>query len=166
MDPEDPVLEWVERVSMYLARDGVPPIAGRVLGWLMVCDPPEQSAGQISDAIGASRASLTSNLRLLTTMGFLTARTRPGNRTTYYRMADDAWSIVVRRQIETMASFLDLSRDGIALAGPDNDGRVRQAHRTFEWMAAAFDAAPPLSTGSEDPEPEPQHHDENTEQKR
>jgi hypothetical protein len=144
MDPEDPVLEWVERVSMYLARDGVPPIAGRVLGWLMVCDPPEQSAGQISDAIGASRASLTSNLRLLTTMGFLTSRTRPGNRTTYYRMADDAWTIVVRRQIEGMASFLDLSRDGIALAGPENDDRVRQAHRTFEWMAAAFAAAPPL----------------------
>lgn len=154
MDPEDPVLEWVERVSMYLARDGVPPIAGRVLGWLMVCDPPEQSAGQISDAIGASRASLTSNLRLLTTMGFLSSRTRPGNRTTYYRMADDAWSIVVRRQIGTMASFLDLSRDGIALAGPGNDARVRQAHRTFEWMAAAFAAAPPLTTGSADPDDE------------
>jgi hypothetical protein len=117
-----------------------------VLGWLMVCGPPEQSAGRISDAIGASRASLTSNLRLLTTMGFLSSRTRPGNRTTYYRMADDAWSVVVRRQIETMASFLDLSRDGITLAGPGNDARVRQAHRTFEWMAAAFAAAPPLTT--------------------
>jgi hypothetical protein len=23
----------------------VPPIAGRVLRWLMICDPPEQSAG-------------------------------------------------------------------------------------------------------------------------
>jgi hypothetical protein len=145
MDDQDPVLEWVERVSMYLARDGVPPIAGRVLGWLMVCDPPEQSAGQISDAIGASRASLTSNLRLLTTMGFLSARTRPGNRTTYYRMADDAWAVVVRRQIEGIASFLDLSRDGLAVAGPGNDDRVRQAHRTFEWMAKAFDTAPPLT---------------------
>lgn len=146
----NPVLEWVERVSMYLARDGVPPIAGRVLGWLMVCDPPEQSAGQISDAIGASRASLTSNLRLLTTMGFLVSRTRPGERTTYYRMADDAWAVVVRRQVDGIASFLDLSRDGIALVGPGNDDRVRQAQRTFEWMAAAFDAAPPLTRGSDE----------------
>ncbi|MFI9489260.1 GbsR/MarR family transcriptional regulator [Promicromonospora sp. NPDC052451] len=149
MEPQDPVLEWVERVSMYLARDGVPPIAGRVLGWLMVCDPPEQSAGQISEAIGASRASLTSNLRLLTMMGFLTSRTRPGDRTTWYRMADDAWSVVVRRQVEGIAAFLDLSRDGVALAGPGNDGRVRQAQRTFAWMAAAFDDAGPL-TGTTD----------------
>ena len=147
MGAEQPVLEWVERVSMYLARDGVPPIAGRVLGWLMVCDPPEQSAGQISDAIGASRASLTSNLRLLTAMGFLSARTRPGNRTTYYRMADDAWAVVVHRQIEGIMSFLELSRDGIALTGPESSGRVRQAHRTFEWMAAALAGGPPLTAG-------------------
>ena len=46
--------EWVERVAMFCADEyGVPPIAGRVLGWLMICDPPEQSAAQIAEAIGA-----------------------------------------------------------------------------------------------------------------
>ncbi|WP_433519391.1 GbsR/MarR family transcriptional regulator [Nonomuraea sp. CA-143628] len=142
-------LEWVERVAMYLARDGVPPIAGRVLGWLMVCDPPEQSAGQISEAIGASRASLTSNLRLLCSMGFLTWRTRPGERTVYYRMADDAWEVVVRRQIASIASFLDITRDGLSLAGP-GDERIRQAHATFEWMAKVFDDAPSLRVDEEE----------------
>ncbi|MFI6743199.1 GbsR/MarR family transcriptional regulator [Nonomuraea sp. NPDC050451] len=146
MTEQERLLEWVERVAMYLARDGVPPIAGRVLGWLMVCDPPEQSAGQISQAIGASRASLTSNLRLLTSMGFLTWRTRPGERTVYYRMAEDAWGVVVRHQIASITSFLDITRDGLGLVGPDDDRatRVRQAHATFEWMAKVFDNAPPL----------------------
>ncbi|MEO3809209.1 transcriptional regulator [Sphaerisporangium sp. B11E5] len=145
MTGEEPVLEWVERVAMYLARDGVPPIAGRVLGWMMICDPAEQSAGQISTAIGASRASLTSNLRLLTSMGFLTWRTRPGDRTVYYRMAEDAWAVVVQRQVASIAAFLDITRDGLALAGPEEgrDVRMRQAHATFEWMAKVFDDAPP-----------------------
>ncbi|MEO3876270.1 transcriptional regulator [Nonomuraea sp. B12E4] len=142
---QDQLVEWVERVAMYLARDGVPPIAGRVLGWLMICDPPEQSAGQISEAIGASRASLTSNLRLLTGMGFLAWRTRPGERTVYYRMAEDAWAVVVRRQIASIAAFLDITRDGLALAGQDEGRaeRLGQAHTTFEWMAKVFDDAPP-----------------------
>ncbi|GAA3167343.1 GbsR/MarR family transcriptional regulator [Nonomuraea salmonea] len=146
MTQQDPLLEWVERVAMYLARDGVPPIAGRVLGWLMVCDPPEQSAADISQAIGASRASLTSNLRLLTSMGFLTWRTRPGERTVFYRMADDAWAVVVRRQIAGITSFLDITRDGLDLVGPGDSraARIRQAHATFEWMATIFDNAPPL----------------------
>lgn len=127
---------------MYLARDGVPPIAGRVLGWLMVCDPPEQSAGQITEAIGASRASLTSSLRLLSGMGFLTWRTKPGERTIYYRLADNAWSIVVRQQIAGITAFLEIARAGETLVGPDK--RIKQAEATFEWMAQAFDNAPPL----------------------
>lgn len=60
-------LDWIERVSMFCTEVyGVPPIAGRILGWLMICDPPEQSAGQIAEAIGASRASLVTNMRMLT----------------------------------------------------------------------------------------------------
>ena len=52
------LIEWVEQVAMFCADEyGVPPIAGRILGWLMICDPPEQSAGEIAEAIGASRAS-------------------------------------------------------------------------------------------------------------
>lgn len=151
MADDEQLLEWVEQVAMYLARDGVPPIAGRILGWLMVCDPPEQSAGQISAAIGASRASLTMNLRHLTSMGFLTWRTRPGDRTMYYRMADDAWQAVVRRQVAGIASFLDITRKGLELLGPDDDkaARVRQAHTTFAWMAKVFDNAPPIEP--EDP---------------
>ncbi|MGC7101245.1 GbsR/MarR family transcriptional regulator [Amycolatopsis lurida] len=146
MTEESPLLpEWIERVAMYLARDGVPPIAGRVLGWLMACDPPEQSAAQISAAIGASRASLTSNLRLLSSIGFLAWRTRPGERTVYYRMADDAWAVVVRKQIDGITAFLDITREGLDLVGRDGDRaeRIRQAHATFEWMAAVFDNAPP-----------------------
>jgi DNA-binding transcriptional regulator GbsR (MarR family) len=146
MTEQKRLLEWVERVAMYLARDGVPPIAGRVLGWLMVSDPPEQSAGEISAAIGASRASLTSNLRLLSSMGFLTWRTQPGGRTVYYRMAEEAWTVVVRQQIAGITSFLDITRDGLDLVGPDDDRatRIRQAHTTFEWMAKVFDNTPPL----------------------
>lgn len=149
---QEPLLEWVERVAMYLARDGVPPIAGRVLGWLMVCDPPEQTAAQISEAIGASRASLTANLRLLSSMGFSTSRTRPGERTVYHRMADEAWSAVVRRQIAGITSFLDITREGLDLVGPDDAraARIRQAHATFAWMARVFDTAPPLNPAEEE----------------
>ncbi|MFB9494843.1 GbsR/MarR family transcriptional regulator, partial [Nonomuraea dietziae] len=145
MSEDEQLLEWAEQVAMYLARDGVPPIAGRILGWLMVCDPPEQSAGQISAAIGASRASLTLNLRLLTGMGFLTWRTRPGDRTMYYRMAEDAWQTVVRRQVAGISSFLDITRQGLDLLGRDDEraARVRQAHATFAWMAQVFEQAPP-----------------------
>lgn len=69
----------------------MPPIAGRVLGWLMICEPAEQSAAEIASAIGASRASLTNSLRLVMAAGFVVKQGRAGGRTAYYRINDDAW---------------------------------------------------------------------------
>jgi DNA-binding transcriptional regulator GbsR (MarR family) len=152
MPSHEDLLNWVERVAMLLAPDGLPPIAGRILGWLMICDPPEQSAAQIGEAIGASRASLTTNMRVLTTMGFVARRPRPGDRTAYYRIDDDAWQKVVRRQIDTMTSYLELTKDGMELVGPDSAraARVRDAYEVFAWMAKVFADAPPLPPGKRD----------------
>jgi DNA-binding MarR family transcriptional regulator len=148
---DDRVLDWVERVAMYLARDGVAPIAGRVLGWLMICDPPEQSAAQISEAVGASRASLTTNIRMLITMGLVSKRTRPRERTTYYRVAENAWANVIQRQVSSLVAFGEITRDGLDLLGPDRAraARIQEAHDMFRWLAEVFDNAPrpPASQG-------------------
>jgi DNA-binding MarR family transcriptional regulator len=143
----DEALLWVERIAKYCAdQDGLPMIAGRILGWLMICDPPEQSAGQIAEAIGASRASLTTNLRLLASVGFVHQVTKPGDRTVYYRVDDDAWETVVRRQIESLTALGDILRDGLTLTGRASrrGSRLRTAHEVFHWMARVFADAPPM----------------------
>lgn len=147
----DDALVWVERVAKYCAdQDGLPLIAGRVLGWLLICDPPEQSAGQVAEAIGASRASLTTNLRLLGSVGFVSQVTKPGDRTVYYRVDDDAWETVVRRQIASLASFGDIMRDGLAVTGRSTrrSSRIRAAHEVFSWMERVFTDAPPLPSAT------------------
>ena len=145
--PSDEVLRWVERIAKYCAdQDGVPLIAGRILGWLMVAELAEQSAAQIAEAIGASRASLTTNLRLLGSVGFLTERTRPGERTVYYRMDDDAWIRVVRRQVASLTSLGQILEDGFGLVAeaPEQTARMRAAHDVFVWLDRVFAQAPPL----------------------
>jgi len=141
------LMEWVEQVAMFFAGEyGVPPIAGRILGWLMICDPPEQSAGEIADAIGASRASLTTNMRVLTDAKFVRRRTRPGGRTNYYRVDDDAWAAVVRQRVASLTAFRDIAADGMEIAGfgTARAQRLRVARDVYEWMAKAFaQSAPP-----------------------
>jgi hypothetical protein len=152
--PRADVLEWVERIAKYCAdQDGLPLIAGRILGWLTVCVPAEQSAAQIAEAIGASRASLTTNLRLLTSVGFLGQVTRPGERTVYYRVDDAAWARVVQRQVQSLSALGGILRDGMALVD-DGDGgeqvaRMRTAYTVFAWLDDVFAAAPPLPTGED-----------------
>jgi DNA-binding transcriptional regulator GbsR (MarR family) len=131
-------LTWVERVASFFAEDyGLPPITGRILGWLLICEPIEQSAGEIAAAIGASRASLTTNLQILNASGLVRRLTRPGGRTTFYRIDDDMWATMVKRRMQSMMSFSKIAADGLSLVGADSAraARLRAVHEFFEWMA-------------------------------
>jgi predicted transcriptional regulator len=155
----DALLAWVERVATFFAeRYGLPPITGRILGWLLVCDPSEQSAADIADSIGASRASLTTNLRILTASGLVHRLTRSGGRTAYYRVDDDAWEKVIRQRVESMMAFEKIAEQGLNLLGPATPraGRIRSVRATFRWAAERLAEAPgPTSKG---PSPKPRRN--------
>src|SRR5262249_11730503 len=139
------LLGWVERVATFFAEHyGLPPITGRIIGWLMFCAPPEQSPAQIAEAIGASRASLTTNMRLLIASGLVHRLTRSGGRTAYYRIDDDMWQKVIRRRIASMMSFGALTQDAIDLLGANSprSTRIRAAHDFFESMAKLLGSSP------------------------
>jgi len=136
-ETQDDVLRWVERVATFCVDEwALPPITGRIIGLLMICDPPERSAGQIADAIQASRASLTSNMRFLAAIGLVRKVRVPGDRTTYYRIEDDAWDKVIRRKLDSLGTFGDIADEGVRLAGgggPRTE-RIRAARQSLTWL--------------------------------
>ena len=145
--PREQLLPWVERVAMLFHNEsGLPPITGRIFGWLMVCDPPEQSGAEIAEAIGASRASITTNMRVLTAAGLVRRLSRPGGRTAYYVVDEDAWEQVVRRRNAVLTAFAEIMADGVDLLGEGNErsARVRAAHEVFEWFAEVIASAAPI----------------------
>lgn len=134
---DDRVLHWVERVATFCVEEwALSPITGRVLGLLMICDPPERSAGEIADTIHASRASLTSNMRFLTAIGLVRKTRRPGERTTYYRIEDDAWQKVIQRKLDGLSAFGEIAEDGLALTGggAEHTERIRAAQDSLTWL--------------------------------
>ncbi|MYR83674.1 MarR family transcriptional regulator [Streptomyces sp. SID685] len=64
--PQDTQLIFADRVGhFYGSRFGFPPMAGRLLGYLFVCDSPQQSIDQLSAALLASRSVVTDAVTLL-----------------------------------------------------------------------------------------------------
>jgi hypothetical protein len=49
----------------YASRYGYPPMVGRVLGYLLVCDPRDQTIAELSEALLASRSAITGALDVL-----------------------------------------------------------------------------------------------------
>ena len=139
------ILAWVDRVGGFFEVNyGMPPITGRIVGWLLICDPSEQSAGEIAAAIKASRASLTTNMRALIESGLVRRLRRAGDRTAYYLVDDDAWETVVRQRVASLAAIDRLTEAGMRLVGglSARAARLRAAHETFAWFEAIIADAP------------------------
>jgi DNA-binding transcriptional regulator GbsR (MarR family) len=81
---------FVEDMGQVLAGYGMTPMAGRMWGWLLICEPPEQTAGDIADALGASRGAISGTARLLAGAGMIRRSTRRGDRREYFSAPPEA----------------------------------------------------------------------------
>ena len=76
--------EFVEEMGQFLSSLGMTPMSGRMWGWLLICEPQEQTAAQIAEALHASRGAISGTARLLATSGLIRRSTRPGDRREYF----------------------------------------------------------------------------------
>jgi DNA-binding transcriptional regulator GbsR (MarR family) len=82
-------------------------IAGRIIGWLMISDPPEQSLAEIQTAVGASKASVSTMTRMLVEAGFIERAAGSDVRRLAFRVREDAWSTVMQRRFGFLARLLE-----------------------------------------------------------
>jgi DNA-binding transcriptional ArsR family regulator len=79
--PRDEELLFADHAGrFYTRRHGFPPMAGRLLGYLMICQPPEQSIDDLSEALMASRSAITGAFKLLEQAGLAERTRRTGER--------------------------------------------------------------------------------------
>jgi hypothetical protein len=64
--PSDAELTFADHMGRFYARRyGFPPMVGRLVGYLAVCDPPEQSIGELAEALLASRSAIAGAVKIL-----------------------------------------------------------------------------------------------------
>lgn len=117
-----------EEFGLLFESWGLPRMAGRIFGWLMVCDPPHQSANDLCEAVGASKGSISTAMRLLEPAFMVEKFALPGERSTYYRVRDGWWTEIIGRKVEVMEVFVRTAEKGLEmLAGEKPELRRRLA---------------------------------------
>lgn len=67
--PTDAEITFADHMGRFYARRyGFPPMVGRVIGYLGVCDPPHQTIAELADALLASRSAIAGAVKILETM--------------------------------------------------------------------------------------------------
>ncbi len=119
----DPHRDFVEEAGLIFEELGSSRMTGRVLAWLMVCEPREQSSEELSDAIGVSRGSISTATRDLVRLGMVRRRTRPGSRALYFRLAEDAWTPLMEIRLRTVVRLRELAERGLEAVKPASDSQ-------------------------------------------
>lgn len=128
---DDEKLEFIEEIGLAMESQGMPRMAGRILGALLMADPPEQSAEQLANVLQASRGSISTMTRLLEAPGLIERVSKPGDRKVYYRNRPDAWFQATRDQVTSITAMKRLAEKGLRLlegANPEVRLGVEEMH--------------------------------------
>src|ERR1700742_4710285 len=70
--PTDAEITFADHTGRFYARRyGMAPMVGRLLGYLAICDPREQSIGELAEALLASRSAIAGAVSTLDTLGLI-----------------------------------------------------------------------------------------------
>jgi len=133
--------EYAEEIGRYFADKGLPRTVGRVIGWLLVCDPPHQSTDQLMDVLQASRGSISMAMQMAVQTGAVERYAVPGSRKTYYRFRPGFWLREAEEKARNAAEWRRLTGRGLdLLAGRPDDQRRRleEAHEMYAFLEEEY----------------------------
>jgi DNA-binding MarR family transcriptional regulator len=132
--PTDEEITFADQAGrLYARRYGMAPMVGRLVGYLAVCDPPEQSISQLAEALLASRSAIAGAVNTLENLGLIRRSRAAGERMdrVYIDMSSPR---ATGSDISEYQEQGDLAREGLRLledAGPERRAIL------LEWAAFA-----------------------------
>jgi DNA-binding transcriptional regulator GbsR (MarR family) len=112
----DPERSFIEEVGVVFEQTGLPRMAGRLFGWLLIADPPYQSPAELAEVLQASKGSISTTVRLLQQSGFIERYVIPGSRHDFFRLPPDAIKKVIGHGLEQeIKMFRGLADQGLEM---------------------------------------------------
>jgi DNA-binding transcriptional regulator GbsR (MarR family) len=102
--PDRHTTAFVEKIAVLLEADGLPRVAGRLFGLLLVSAEP-RSLDDLAKQLGLSKASISINARLLEEKGVVERTGRQADRRDYYSIAEDILERTLEQRMAKIRRF-------------------------------------------------------------
>lgn len=134
---------FAEEVGTVMSGMGMPAAFGKLMGWLLICDPPQQTSTQLAEALGLSKGSVSTGTRVLEQLGMV-RRVPVRGRGHAYEMLPDA----LVRTVDARRLYLvvhDVMQRGIDVLGGDETApRAQRLRVTRDFYAFVAERVPEL----------------------
>lgn len=135
------IYHFIEDIGLYFEQMGMPRMAGRILGALLIADPPAQSITDLAGKLNASKSSISIMARLLIEQGLIERVASPIPRRDYYRFKPGGWILYMQQWFSLMAGLHRLTERGLALLHDkpaEIQERLMEAHNLFSFLEEHF----------------------------
>jgi len=132
--PSDGEITFADHAGRFYARRyGMAPMVGRLLGYLAVCDPREQSITELADDLLASRSAIAGAVSTLESLGLIRRSRAAGERMDRVRI-DMSSPRATGFDISEYQEQSELAREGLRLLA---DAPPERRATLLEWAAFA-----------------------------
>jgi hypothetical protein len=132
--PTDGEITFADHAGRFYARRyGMAPMVGRLIGYLAVCDPREQSVGELADALLASRSAIAGAVNTLESLGLIRRYRAAGERMDRVCI-DLSLPGAMGFDMSEYQEQGELAREGLRLLG---DVTPQRQEILLEWAAFA-----------------------------
>jgi DNA-binding transcriptional regulator GbsR (MarR family) len=125
--------DFIDRMGLALESDGLPRIAGRIFGLLLVSEDC-RSLDDLAAELRVSKASVSTNARLLEQRGVLERNSRPSDRRDYYRVPPELFAHTMAQRLASWQRF----HEAIGAARTSLPIRSRRVLERLEEYDAAY----------------------------
>ena len=135
--PDEHLLHYIEDFGLFFEQFGLARTAGRMLGWLLVSEPPHQTMDEITDVLQVSKSSVSTTSRMLIQSGLVEKVSFPGERKDFYRISDDAWVRAWGARNNQTIAMRQLAERGLDLLADDTSkrrARLQTMHDLYKFL--------------------------------
>lgn len=134
---------FVEEMGQMLASYGMTPMSGRMWGWLLICEPPEQSASDLARELHASRGTISGTARMLAAAGLIRRTRRRGDRREYFIAPPGALRALLVGAGASYRRFREITEDGLAIIADRpaaSRARLQEMHDAYAFFEREYPA--------------------------
>jgi DNA-binding transcriptional regulator GbsR (MarR family) len=128
---------FIERMGLALESDGLPRIAGRIFGLLLVSEAAH-SLDELAAELRVSKGSVSTNARLLEQRGLLERVCRPADRRDYYSIPTDLFSHTMAQRLARWQRFheaIGAARTSLPIRSPEVRDRLQEYEEAYAFMS-------------------------------
>lgn len=122
----------IEESGLLFEMEGVPRMAGRIIGYLLLSESSLVSSAELAEALQVTKGAISTTSRLLIQMELIERVNQMGDRRDYFRLKKRPWFHSFKRELYIISAYRQMAEQGLRLMENYDSDRKEALQEMFE----------------------------------